>query len=165
MNPSNFQLLAAVIAAHKNHQLVGRTRLQKTVKLLQRLGYPSRYLYKIFFYGPYSDGVQSDIAVLEMMGLVEEEERLGASGNYFVLRADEDCLLPAVEEFEDQIRLMEEADSVVLELAATYDAFRAWGADHETALEKLRRKKGAKCEGGNEERALELLEQLGLPTD
>ena len=60
-----FRWLAAVVAAHPEHKVVGRTRLQKTVKLLQRLGAPLDYDYTIHFYGPYSEGVQADIGLLE----------------------------------------------------------------------------------------------------
>src|SRR5207253_2439929 len=66
------RLLAAVIAAHENHQVVGRTRLQKTIKLLQRLGLPTDYGYMNFFYGPYSEAVQTDIRLLAHQGLVSE---------------------------------------------------------------------------------------------
>lgn len=65
-----FLWLAAVIAAHPEHKVVGRTRLQKTVKLLQRLGAPMDYDYMIHFYGPYSEGVQADIGLLEAFGFV-----------------------------------------------------------------------------------------------
>jgi len=58
-----------------------------------------------------------------------------------------------------------DAQTVVLELAATYDAFREEGADHEEAIERLRRKKGSKCDGGNQEKALELLASLDLETE
>ncbi len=59
---------------------------------------------------------------------------------------------------------MDAADAVVLELAATYDMFRGMGSDHKEAIQRLRRKKGAKCEGGNEAAAIQLLQTLGLPT-
>jgi hypothetical protein len=59
---------------------------------------------------------------------------------------------------------MEKADAVSLELAATYDAFRAMGSDHHDALKRLRRKKGSKCANGNEAKALGLLRELNLPT-
>ncbi len=163
MKPTNFELLAAVIAAHTNGELVGRTRLQKTVKLLQRLKYPSRYIYKLSHYGPYSEGVQSDISVLEMFGLVNESERGGDPRKYFVLKASDNARLEATDPFADRILRMEDTDATVLELAATYDAFREWDLNHEQALQSLRAKKGPKCDEGREELALELLRELELP--
>jgi hypothetical protein len=162
-----FRWLAAVVAAHPEHKVVGRTRLQKTVKLLQRLGAPLDYDYMIHFYGPYSEGVQSDIGLLESFGFVEEKECMSQDGSpYFVLHASADAQKlagrPDVKKFHSAIQAMSDADAVVLELAATYDAFREMGDDHKTALERLKRKKGTKCEQGRTAKALTLLKTLGL---
>ncbi|HHL39548.1 MAG TPA: hypothetical protein ENJ37_03480 [Deltaproteobacteria bacterium] len=162
MNPERFRLLAAVIAAHPGRQVIGRTRLQKTIKLLQRIGLPTDYDYMLHFYGPYSDGLQAEIGLLEHLGLVEEKSCLSADDRpYYVIKSKPEAALKEVEEkFGDAIKLMAQADPVVLELAATYDAFREAGMTHEQALANIRRKKGAKCENKNEEKALELLEKL-----
>lgn len=164
-----FLWLAAVIAAHRDREVVGRKRLQKTVKLLQRLGAPMDYDYMIHFYGPYSEGVQSDIGLLEAFGFVEEKKCISQDGSpYFILKATEAAAKLAdrteFRKFEPAIRTMNDAEPVVLELAATYDAFREMGHDHKLALERLKRKKGVKCEQGNTEKALALLKTLGLPT-
>jgi uncharacterized protein YwgA len=161
----NFWWLAGVIAAHEGRRVVGRTRLQKTVKLLQRLGLPTDYLYTIFFYGPYSEGVFRDIQLLTELGLITEEERLAQEGGtpYFVLEAKPEALMPEAGRWIPAIRQMEEADLVVLELAATYDAFREMGSDHALAQVRLRHKKAGKWSEEREARALELLRQLGLP--
>jgi uncharacterized protein YwgA len=162
-----FRWLAAVIAAHPEHTVYGRTRLQKTVKLLQRIGAPMDYDYMIHFYGPYSEGVQSDIGLLESFGLVEEKERQSQDGSqYFVLQASADAQKladrPEVKRFHSAIQTMSAADAIVLELAATYDAFREMGDDHKTAVDRLKRKKGTKCERGRIAKALSLLKMLGL---
>jgi len=159
--------LAAVIAAHPEHRVFGRTRLQKTVKLLQRLGAPLDYDYMIHFYGPYSEGVQADIGLLENFGLIREEEQPGREGPpYFVLQATEAAQRlaqhDAVQGFKPAIDAMSKADATVLELAATYDAFCEMGSDHATALQRLKRKKGKKCSAANLKQALALLEDLGL---
>lgn len=166
----NFMWLAAVIAAHPEHKVVGRTRLQKTVKLLKRLGAPLDYDYMIHFYGPYSEGVQADIGLLEKLGVVREEPHTSVDGSsYYVFEARGEAIDLAASEimkpFQLGIDLMGQTDPVVLELAATYDAFREVGADHPTALERLRRKKGTKCEGGREASALSLLKKLNLSAD
>lgn len=162
-----FKWLAAVIAAHPEHKVVGRTRLQKTVKLLQRLGAPMDYDYMIHFYGPYSDGVQSDIGLLETFGFVEERQHVAQDGSpYFVLHALEPAtalaMRPDVKKFTSAIETMSKVDTVVLELAATYDAFRESGQDHKSAIDRLKRKKGVKCEQGRTEKALRLLRDFGL---
>ena len=161
-----FRILAAVIAAHPHREVVGRTRLQKTIKLLQRLGLPTSYNYSIHFYGPYSEDLQSDVTLLEALGLATEEARQNQSGDghYYVIKASFEADPRLVENYKPQIDLMAKADPTVLELAATYDAFREEGGDHKNAMERLKRKKGSKCDSGNDSMALKLLKGLDLPT-
>ncbi len=166
MGMENYRLLAGLIAAHPDHKVAGRTRLQKEVKLLQRLGFPTDYSYTIHFYGPYSEGLQADTCLLEAFDMVEETSNVSREGNpYYILRAKTPATLPEVGEFHDKIKILDDASTVVLELAATYDAFREAGSDHQEAIERLRRKKGAKCDDGNQEKALHLLKSLGLETN
>ncbi len=161
----NYRWLAGLIAAHPNGRVVGRTRLQKEVKLLQSLDFPTDYAYMIHFYGPYSEGLNSDIGLLEGMGFVTEQERVSQEGNpYYIINACEGTPSADVSEFKEIISLMTNAESVVLELAATYDAFRDTDADHEDALRRVRRKKRSKCDGGNLEAALKLLDDLHFQT-
>jgi uncharacterized protein len=163
MKTEKFLYLAGVIAAHDGGKVVGRTRLQKSIKLLQRIGLPTDYDYVVFFYGPYSEGVKSDLGLLEVLGLIEEEEHTSATGNlYFTINAKPGASLPELEPFLPQIRLMENTEQVALELAATYDAFREMGSDHEEAMVRLRRKKREKCSPENVQAALDLLGRLGL---
>ncbi len=168
MTRERYNTLAAVIASHPEGRVIGRTRLQKTIKLLQRLGAPLNYTYMIHFYGPYSEGLQSEINLLEQMGIIEETEQSSQEGHpYYILSVKEaqQSDLPNVKDFRAQIDLMANADSVVLELAATYDTFRESEMSHELAVQALRRKKGKKCDGGNQEKAFSLLESLGLPSN
>ncbi len=166
MIKERFRWLAGVIAAHPNREVYGRTRLQKTMKLLQRLRLPTDYTYKIFFYGPYSDGVQADIGLLEAFGLITEDLKHAQDGTpYYVLRAAPEAKMEEVAPFQPTIDLLSETPLVVLELAATYDAFRETGSDHAEAVQRLRRKKGSKCDDGNQEKALELLVALGLEVE
>lgn len=164
MTTGNFRWLAAVIAAHTDRRVVGRTRLQKTVKLLQRLGMPTDYPYSIFFYGPYSEGVQRDVGLLVELGLVAVQEHTGPEVGtpYFVMTATAEAAREEMANFAEAIRVMEAADLVVLELAATYDAFREMGSDHDEGLRRLRHKKAAKWTQERETRAMGLLRQVGL---
>jgi hypothetical protein len=163
MSIENYRWLAGLIAAHPDQKVVGRTRLQKEVKLLQRCGFPTDYSYTIHFYGPYSEALQADISLLKAFGLVDETGEVSKEGNpYYILRAKAATALSELEHFRDRIELLNDASAVVLELAATYDAFREAGSDREEANQRLRRKKGSKCDNGNQEKALELLVALGL---
>jgi uncharacterized protein len=162
MTIERFRWLAAVVAASKQGRIYGRTRLQKTIKLLQRLGLPADYSYTNYFYGPYSDGVQSDIGVLESMGLLEEKLEGTGGSPYFVIKAKSGAEQKSIQKFQKYIDLMEGVETVILELAATYDAFREMGSSHSDSMERLRRKKGTKCDGDRDKEALELLKHLGL---
>jgi len=159
----NYRWLAGLIAAHEGRKVIGRTRLQKTVKLLQRCGFPTTYGYMIYFYGPYSEDLHAGLRLLESFGLVSEEEHLAQDGTtYHTITATEDAELPEIDEYRPLIDQLAKMDPIVLELAATYDAFRELGCDHEQALRRLRRKKGTKCGEGRDRQALELLNSIAL---
>ena len=165
MKTGNFWWLAAVVAAHDGRRVVGRTRLQKTVKLLQRLGLPTDYLYTIFFYGPYSEGLFRDIGRCAALGLLREDEHVAATEGgtpTFVLHAVAEAELDELQRWRPAVAAMQAADLVVLELAATYDAFREMGSDHVEAVARLRHKKAAKWTEDRHARALKLLTGLGL---
>jgi uncharacterized protein YwgA len=164
MSIDKHRWLAAVIAAHPNRQVIGRTRLQKTIRLLQRLGLPTDYTYSNYFYGPYSEDLQADLGLLEQMGLITEElhRNRDESATYYVETALPRADLAEIEPFRPHIESLSQTDAVVLELAATYDAFRSMGFDHEESLQRIRRKKGPKCGDGREQQALDLLQALGL---
>src|SRR3954453_19323103 len=112
MKPESFRWLAGVVAAHQDRRGVGRTRLQKTVKLLQRLGLPTDYLFTLFFYGPYSEGVFGAIRLLQQLGLVTEEQRSTGEGGapYFVLRASPEAAMPEVAAWQPAIDRMQRDD-------------------------------------------------------
>jgi uncharacterized protein YwgA len=164
MKTEKFRFLAGVVAAHPEGKVVGRTRLQKTIKLLQRVGLPTDYDFVLFFYGPYSEGIMADLGLLEVLGLVVEEEHPSTHGGtpYYTIQAKPEAVLSEVGRFHDQINMMAATNAVALELAATYDAFRETGSDHNDAMTRLRRKKGEKCTPPHVDEALSLLGNLGL---
>ena len=161
----DYRLLAAVIAAHKGRMVVGRTRLQKTIKLLQRLGLKTSFGYSIHFYGPYSEDLQAGLTLLRVIGLASEEPHHTPEGTtYYVITASEDADPGLVADHQQEINRMAAADPTVLELAATYDAFRDQGSNHDQAMARLKAKKGSKCNDGNDQKALQLLNELGFKT-
>lgn len=163
MNIESYRWLAGLIAAHDDRKVVGRTPLQKTVMLLQRRGFPTTYGFTIYFYGPYSEELHAGLRLLEAFGLVSEEEHVVQDGTaYYTITASKDAELAEIETYRPLIDRLAQSDLVVLELAATYDAFRQLGCDHDDALRRLRRKKGSKCEDGRDEKALRLLKHIGL---
>ena len=163
MKYEELQQLLALIAAHPDRQVIGRERLQKEVRLLQRIGFPTHYVYRVHFYGPYSEELQSDVDALEAMGWLEQRSHhAGDDEPYITIPSVQDRDLPDISPFQSTIDTLAITDLVVLELAAAYDTFREFGYDPGGALDLLRAKKGAKCDGGRVEQALNLLSRLGL---
>jgi uncharacterized protein YwgA len=161
MRLEEFRWLAAAIASHQNRRIVGRTRLQKTIYLLQRHGFPTSYSYSLHFYGPYSEELLSDVQLLEQLDLVSEEGRQGSDHVYFRIVANESaCQDEVMTPYLPMVERLQETDATVLELAATYDAFCELGYDHEESLRRLRLKKGGKCTPESEQSALTLLSIL-----
>jgi hypothetical protein len=161
-----FRWLAGVIAAHPGRKVFGRTRLQKTVFLLEELGLPTHYDYSLHFYGPYSEGLNAELRLARQLDLIKEERRTGEENDYYVYQASEDAALPNLAPFLPALQAIQATPDVPLELAATYHAFRLLGYDHPAALDRLHWKKGpAKCTPENEDRALGLLKQLKLPVE
>ena len=160
----NYMLVAGLIEAHPNREVVGRTRLQRTVCLLQRVGMGTNYTFSLQSAGPYSEELQSDITTIERVGLGTEELRV-VEGDIprSVLRVKAEARNSQVDGFCSLIEKMAEADLNVLELAATYDAFRETGSDHADALRRLLAKKGSKCDSKRVEEAISLLRFIGLP--
>lgn len=163
MEIANFHWLAGVIAAHPDRKINERIRLQKIIKLLQRSGLPTDYEYTCYFYGPYSESVHADIGLLKNLGLIKEIVDSHPDGNpCYSYEARKDAELPAIEPFLDKIGKLKEADSIVLELAATYDSYKEMGFDRDEALGYLRNKKEKKCKNNKDRDALILLQQLDL---
>jgi uncharacterized protein YwgA len=165
MNPDSFLMLAGIIASHHNRQVQGRTRLQRTVWLLQRIGFPTDYQFSLFFGGPYSGGVGYDLRFLKRRNMLTETQ-VGDQPDepIFLIEAPDEPIPPEISPFRWAITRLEQADEIVLELAASYDVFRELGYSHEAALQGMRRKTDKWTPEG-EKAALELLKALHLPTD
>jgi uncharacterized protein YwgA len=162
MDMAQYQWVAAVIAAHPNRTLRGRTRLQKTIKLLQERGLQCNYDFSMHYYGPYSEGLRADVDMLGSLGLVREEFQTlegGKRRSEFV--ADDSVEISRIAMLQRRIDVLaEEPDTTILELAATYDAFCGIGLSESNALNATRRKKPRKCNPVSEQKMLKLLKKL-----
>ena len=164
------RIVAALLQA-AGGELVGRVRLQKAVYLLDRLGLESGFHYDYHHYGPFSQDLDNAVADAEAFGLVEEgfgrRQIDGARYSIFTLAVD-NLELPArmgrLDEaaLKRHLQTFAETNVTVLELAATAN----WLVEEEERSdweEALRRRKGPKVEGGRLDRALTLLQDVGLP--
>lgn len=100
-------------------ELVGRTRLQKTISLIEMAGLGYGFDFNYYKYGPYSEdlAVSVDRAV-DLRYVKEVEKRANWGGRYSIFQADR-VLSSGERARDDLIRLAASADAVALELAVT----------------------------------------------
>lgn len=161
-------VIVAVIAAAPGSRLTSRIRLQKTVYLLDRLGFESGFEFDYHHYGPYSRILENAAADAKALKLVEEriEHRLRDGASYSAFETKKKAKPEAYGELgrERAAELVAEfakTNVTVLELAATIDWL--WRAEKIADwCSEIRERKGAKTEGGRLEKAVALLESLGL---
>ncbi|GEM90827.1 hypothetical protein [Oceanithermus desulfurans] len=104
-------------------RVVGKTRLQKMVYIMEAAGIDMGYDYVYFHYGPYSEDLSNHIEIATAMGIVKHTESLTADGKrkYSIYEIVKKTLDDATEADEQNLLLkkMNETDSITLELAAT----------------------------------------------
>lgn len=161
--------IASLVAA-LGGEIVGKIRLQKVVYLLDRLGLNSGFSYSYHHYGPYSSEL-SDAADLEaFFGVLKEEQRNRVSDGvpYVVFRSENKVGdigarvgSLSINDIDKYSSIMKAYTATELELAAT----AYWLAHEEEVSDwrsELKTRKGIKTEQGRTDRAIELLDKLGL---
>jgi uncharacterized protein YwgA len=166
---SNLQNLIVDIVALSGGRLVGRTRMQKTAYLLDAKGMKSGAAYYYYNFGPFSDEVADGISDSKFVGsLVEKIDYRKVDGSPFSIfesgkPADQVEALGDLKRSEATglLNRLAAANSTVLELAATIhwlifvEKVADWRAE-------LKRRKGAKIDGGRMDKAADLLTHLGF---
>jgi len=100
-------------------ELVGRTRLQKTVAILEIAGVGYGFPFEYYKFGPYSEDLVTSADRAVALGYVSEEERrAGWGGRYSVYRTDEKQTTGNSAR-DAMIEIARSADAVALELAVT----------------------------------------------
>jgi uncharacterized protein len=161
-------VVVAVIAAAPDGRLASRIRLQKSVYLLDRLGFESGFEFEYHHYGPYSRELDNATADAKALKLIDEriEHRLRDGAGYSVFEAK---VSPKRElhaagdrsQSRERIALFARTNVTVLELAATVDWL--WRVEEIADWRsEVAARKGAKTGGGRLETAVELLATLGL---
>lgn len=159
----------ASLVAALGGQVVGKIRLQKIVYLLDILGLNSGFSYSYHHYGPYSSELSDATDFEHFFGDLEEEQRNRVSDGvpYTVFRTNkriEDSDLVgdlSASDIRHYASIIDGYTATELELAAT-----AYWLAHEEKIEnwfeELRKRKGVKTEEGRTDKALKLLEEMGL---
>jgi uncharacterized protein YwgA len=161
--------LVVDIVALSGGSLVGRTRMQKTIYLLDILGLKSGASYYYYNFGPFSDEIAAGISDGKFGGMLVEEtkHRMSDGSPFSIFRTDkiseqirEVGALPA-EHVKSVLQRFTSCNATVLELAATIH----WLAKVEQVIDwqkELVRRKGSKTQNGRMDRAIELLRELGV---
>lgn len=101
-------------------ELVGRTRLQKTIYLLEIAGLLDDFNFEYRHYGPYSEDLSHAVTLARLLGRVtEEERRANWGGAYSVYRTGDLTAADVPAPMRSLIDLSAKANPVALELAAT----------------------------------------------
>src|SRR5690606_37021196 len=160
-------IVAAVIAS-AGGELIGKVRLQKAVYLLDRLGLESDFDYDYHHYGPYSRDLDNAVEDAKAFGYIKEEfaHRRSDGAMYSIFRLTGSARDEAFGELgraraTEFLKKFVGTNITVLELAATVDwlwqkeGYRDWRSE-------IIKRKGLKVQSGRLERALALLDEIGL---
>lgn len=114
-------LVAGIIQA-AGGSLIGRTKLQKTVYLINAAGWESDFAFRYFHYGPYSETLAEAMENARLLDLIKESKGSTNSGNpYFVYETVSEPEQAIV--FEEPIKCLikkaGKANAIELELATT----------------------------------------------
>ena len=161
-------IVVGLIALHGG-ELVGRTRLQKQAYLLHQCGANFDVSFVYHHYGPYSFDLVDGLTDARAEGRVKIRERTGSYGVPYAIFKLVDGKSPdylgslSSAEIRVLIEKMLKVSDIVLELAATIVFLREEGGyPGDQAVEETRARKPLKATDERIDRALTLLDALGL---
>lgn len=153
----------AQVVGDAGGEIVGRTKLQKTVYLLTLAGFETRFRFGYKHYGPYSDELAEAAELAAAFDLIVERQQPASwGGTYSVYKASAGSATMQ----SSRTRLTQEAarsDAVLLELAATAAYLAEEGRSQPWA--ETARRKPDKAGDGRLERAKELYRRLRAASD
>lgn len=154
------------IVALNGGVLVGRTRLQKSIYLLQEMLLAEGYDFDYYHFGPYSDALAEDVRFAEFFGELESEPLPGAHSVPYTKFKTTAKLPKFMDEnkaksIKDALCKLQHHEALLLELAATWRFLETHGYP-ETAKEEVTIRKPNKATPDRLTRAKKLLVELGL---
>jgi uncharacterized protein len=97
----------------------GRTRLQKTIFLLELAGFMDGFDFEYRHYGPYSEELSQATLFARMSGALEEEERRATWGGTYSIFRVEGPAPKITSMMQSMIDISTSSNPIALELAAT----------------------------------------------
>ncbi|HEY9126893.1 MAG TPA: hypothetical protein VIM62_07185, partial [Acidobacteriaceae bacterium] len=165
-NPENVERVASTIA-EAGGRVVGKTRLQKMVYLLEAAGYLHGFSYVYKHYGPFSENLARATSMATVLGVVRETECAASWGGTYSIFTSKVAAPPVDHIKAELFRLINDANPIDLELAATA-IFIAKSGDlspRADAWEETARRKPEKANRiPNARQLLKQLSNLDLPT-
>ena len=156
------------VIALNGGKIVGKTRLQKTVFLIQKLLNREVFEFDYHYFGPFSEELAEFVDFAEARGRLAEEEKIGFYRMpYTVYSTDESAPKKVFNVDAAKVKAwldkLESIDAISLELAATrvYLAIDA-GEDESNLDARLKQLKPQKATEARLLQSRKLLEQLGL---
>ena len=159
--------LVVGVVALSGGELVGRIRMQKVIYLLEQLGMQSDVSFEYHHYGPYSEAISDAVTDAKFWGHLEEvvSFRVSDGAPYSAFKTDVPASatlgkLSAVDARRFLYKFSTHT-STVLELAATVH----WLAFVEKVPDwraEIKIRKAGKTENGRLQKALSLLDDIGL---
>jgi uncharacterized protein YwgA len=171
MNDRNILSLVQAIVALNSGRLVGRTRFQKTVYLLEKLGLEGPLDFDYHHFGPYSAELAEAIDAASVTGDLSESFGVGYHGtrySIFVTNAEPVSQVANVsgEDVRDWLGTLARYTGTDLELASTILFLRDECEIPSTDLDsKVAELKPVKASPDRLSRAWHLLKSLGLSQD
>ena len=132
-------MVAGVIALNGG-QLVGKTRLQKSVYLLGLCGIDLGFDFDYHHYGPYSEELSAASRDAELLGMLSVEWRSSYGNDFATFYSKAKVDLPQAELGRRALELLSNYETTVLELAATADFLSNNGYQSDPWGETSRRK-------------------------
>jgi len=158
--------LVADIVRASGGSLTGRTKLQKTVYIIQAAGWGSAFTFRYFHYGPYSETLAEAAENACLLNLIKEEKYSTSNGNpYSVYETVNETALDterssvSEEPIRSLIQTASKANAIELELAATA-LYLAKEEQCKTPWRETERRKPQKSSNGLLDRAKALYVDL-----
>lgn len=134
------QHIAALIWAFPSHEIHGRLKLQKAMFFAKAVGVPIPYEYRYLHFGPYSDGLKSDVD--RLAAFEELSESVSTSGEFetVITRMNSKSELPTNEVppatarvFSKIAFLVNDEPASALEVASTFYWYKRSGLSDDDA--------------------------------